>query len=258
MPDGVIEEINARRWADERQRLAAAVFEAAQEAILVTDAAKNHCRQPGLYPSLAMPKPRCRGEPRACCGPNANRTPISKRCGRPSGTRVFGRASSGRREDGERRVALANLGAIGTADQITHYVGIATDITAQKAVEQHIEHLAYYDALTALPNRRCWPSGRNWPWPWRRAGARPWRCCFSTWIGSRRSTIRSATPRATPCWCRWRTGSSAHPGGGYGAQLGGDEFVLLLPEAGQEGALRVADKVQAAFQQPFAVAGHCR
>ena len=39
-------------------------------------------------------------------------------------------------------------------------------------------------------------------------------------------------------------------------RLGGDEFVLLLPEADQDGALRVADKVIAAFRQAFAVAGH--
>ncbi|NJM13287.1 MAG: bifunctional diguanylate cyclase/phosphodiesterase [Synechococcaceae cyanobacterium SM1_2_3] len=39
-------------------------------------------------------------------------------------------------------------------------------------------------------------------------------------------------------------------------RLGGDEFVLLLPEADQEGAMRVADKVLAALRQPFVVADH--
>ncbi|MBK8184046.1 MAG: GGDEF domain-containing protein [Candidatus Competibacteraceae bacterium] len=38
--------------------------------------------------------------------------------------------------------------------------------------------------------------------------------------------------------------------------LGGDEFALLLPDVGQNGALRVADKLLTAFQQPFNVAGH--
>ena len=38
-------------------------------------------------------------------------------------------------------------------NQVTHYVAIATDITASKVAEQRIAHLAYYDMLTDLPNR---------------------------------------------------------------------------------------------------------
>ncbi len=38
--------------------------------------------------------------------------------------------------------------------EITHYVSTLTDITQRKAAEEEIRHLAYYDALTQLPNRR--------------------------------------------------------------------------------------------------------
>ncbi|MDP1665580.1 MAG: EAL domain-containing protein [Methylobacter sp.] len=37
---------------------------------------------------------------------------------------------------------------------ITHYVGSQTDISVRKASEEEIKQLAYYDPLTALPNRR--------------------------------------------------------------------------------------------------------
>jgi diguanylate cyclase (GGDEF)-like protein/PAS domain S-box-containing protein len=37
---------------------------------------------------------------------------------------------------------------------ITHYVGTLTDITQRKAAEDEIKHLAFYDPLTRLPNRR--------------------------------------------------------------------------------------------------------
>lgn len=37
---------------------------------------------------------------------------------------------------------------------VTHYVGIHTDISERKALEEEIKQLAYYDPLTALPNRR--------------------------------------------------------------------------------------------------------
>ncbi len=39
-------------------------------------------------------------------------------------------------------------------DKITHYVAIFTDITEFKAAEEKIKHLAYYDPLTQLANRR--------------------------------------------------------------------------------------------------------
>jgi diguanylate cyclase (GGDEF)-like protein/PAS domain S-box-containing protein len=38
--------------------------------------------------------------------------------------------------------------------QVTHYVGMHTDITQRKAAEEEIRHLAFYDPLTHLPNRR--------------------------------------------------------------------------------------------------------
>jgi diguanylate cyclase (GGDEF)-like protein/PAS domain S-box-containing protein len=37
--------------------------------------------------------------------------------------------------------------------EITHFIAIHEDITAQKQVQQRIEQMAHYDALTGLPNR---------------------------------------------------------------------------------------------------------
>ncbi|MFN6961376.1 MAG: DAHL domain-containing protein, partial [Rhodocyclaceae bacterium] len=39
------------------------------------------------------------------------------------------------------------------AGGVSHYIGIFTDISRQKAQERLLTHLAYYDALTDLPNR---------------------------------------------------------------------------------------------------------
>ncbi len=38
--------------------------------------------------------------------------------------------------------------------EVTNYVGVFADITERKQVEEDIRHLAFYDALTQLPNRR--------------------------------------------------------------------------------------------------------
>lgn len=37
---------------------------------------------------------------------------------------------------------------------LTHWVAVARDITTRKAAEEEIEHLAFYDTLTQLPNRQ--------------------------------------------------------------------------------------------------------
>ncbi|WP_457419843.1 putative bifunctional diguanylate cyclase/phosphodiesterase [Roseateles sp. P5_E7] len=39
------------------------------------------------------------------------------------------------------------------AGQVTHYVGVFTDVTRSKSVEAQLERLAHYDPLTGLPNR---------------------------------------------------------------------------------------------------------
>ena len=60
-----------------------------------------------------------------------------------------------KRKDGSEYTELAIISPIrDAAGVITHYVGVKEDITAKKQAEERIHHLAYYDSLTDLPNRR--------------------------------------------------------------------------------------------------------
>lgn len=60
-----------------------------------------------------------------------------------------------RRKTGELYLELLTITAIRDDDgQISHYAGLFTDITQNRQNEDHIRQLAYYDALTGLPNRR--------------------------------------------------------------------------------------------------------
>ena len=60
-----------------------------------------------------------------------------------------------RRKDGSEYTELAIISPIrDAAGKVTHYVAMKEDITAKKEAEARILHLAYYDSLTDLPNRR--------------------------------------------------------------------------------------------------------
>lgn len=60
-----------------------------------------------------------------------------------------------RRKSGEVYPAWITVTAVRSQQgNITHYVGTQTDISHRKAAEEEIRQLAFYDALTGLPNRR--------------------------------------------------------------------------------------------------------
>ncbi|NYS60873.1 EAL domain-containing protein [Halomonas salicampi] len=60
-----------------------------------------------------------------------------------------------RKKTGELYLELLTITAITNDDGETqHYAGLFTDITHIRENEQQIRHLAYYDVLTRLPNRR--------------------------------------------------------------------------------------------------------
>ncbi|WP_187394672.1 PAS domain S-box protein [Zoogloea oleivorans] len=58
------------------------------------------------------------------------------------------------KKNGEIYAQLGNISAVrNEAGQTTHYVGLFSDITGLKESQRHLEHMAYHDALTQLPNR---------------------------------------------------------------------------------------------------------
>lgn len=60
-----------------------------------------------------------------------------------------------RRKNGEVYPEWLTISAVkNEAGQTTHYVAIFSDISSRKAAEGQIQHLAFYDPLTDLPNRR--------------------------------------------------------------------------------------------------------
>jgi diguanylate cyclase (GGDEF)-like protein/PAS domain S-box-containing protein len=153
---GVIRDITQRKAAEEGLQLAQKVFENTNEAIVITDKDNRIVNVNQAYVDTT-------GYNREeVLGGNPNITSSGRHDAdfyRAMWKDIEEQGSwSGeiwdRKKTGEVFPKWLNINAIkNRLGKVTHYVGIFTDISHQKRVEQQLEQLAYYDPLTQLPNR---------------------------------------------------------------------------------------------------------
>ena len=136
--------------------------------------------------------------------------------------------------------------------------GISTDISERKDIEEHMQHMAQYDALTHLPNRALFNDRLQQAIAAaQRNKARlalmfidldkfkPVNDTYGHGVGD--LLLKDVALRIQDCL---RESDTA-------ARIGGDEFVILLPAIEtQQDAGKVGEKILHALNQPFALAGH--
>lgn len=163
-----------------------------------------------------------------------------------------------RRKDGSIYPKLLSISAIrNTSGTITHYAGIFYEISERKAIEERLDLLAHYDALTGLPNR-CLLLDRL---QLAVTGAMRKRSkvgllyldldhfkqvndTLGHFAGD--SLLRAAAQRLKGCVRAVDTV----------ARVGGDEFVVLLPDIKTPGGCaRVAQKILNALTPPYDIDG---
>ncbi|WP_077563527.1 EAL domain-containing protein [Polaromonas sp. C04] len=142
---------------------------------------------------------------------------------------------------------------------LTHWIAVARDITTRKASEDEIEHLAFYDALTQLPNRQLLMSRLRHVLAQtdRKIGALMFvdldhfKLLNDTMGHSRGDMLlRKAASRLASCISPDDTV----------ARLGGDEFVVMLQDLGDNlpaanaRALAVGEKILAMLGEPYDLA----
>ncbi|MBW4934755.1 diguanylate cyclase domain-containing protein [Marinobacter sp. F4206] len=143
-------DITGRKQAEQKQRLAASVFDYAREAIFITDRHGTVVDVNDAYVSITR-------SPRSCIIGRQPPLPVDE------GSSVFQSARSqgfwhgeftATRGDGEPMALAVTISSVRDDNgDITHFVGIFSDVTRLKEQEQKLLTLAHYDALTGLPNR---------------------------------------------------------------------------------------------------------
>ncbi|HEY0758345.1 MAG TPA: EAL domain-containing protein [Acidisarcina sp.] len=146
-----------------------------------------------------------------------------------------------------------------TKGELTHYLGIQSEISQSKLLEEKLSHNAFHDGLTDLPNRLLFMQKLDQA---SRHVARTPGCTFAVLLLDivKFKVVNNSLGQAAgdkllnhvaDCLVRCMRDIDTV------ARLGGDEFVILAEEiTGSEQAMQIGERVMAALSEPVVIEGH--
>ena len=253
-PDGkrggvvaTLRDISERRRNEATLRLAASVFDAAHEAIIIVDGAGRIVSVNGAFSRMSeYSAAEAVGQTLGVLAVDpASLYEQVRRALAADG--VWEGELLARRKGGETYPLWASVSAVAAPDgRSVSYVCIGRDITGQKEENERIRYLAHYDGLTGLPNRTLfYDRARVEVLRGRREGG-----SFAVlyldldrfkWVND---TLGHAVGDALLVEVAHRLQDAVRESDTV-SRFGGDEFVLLLSGVGVEDARALADKVLA-------------
>jgi diguanylate cyclase (GGDEF)-like protein/PAS domain S-box-containing protein len=262
---GVDEDITDRKIAENDLRIAATAFEA-QEGICVTDANNVILKVNHAFTAITgYSSDEAVGlTPRLLSSGHHGKEFYNNLWESVNNTGHWEGEIYNRRKNGEIYPQHLTITTVkDTSGVIANHVATLTDITMNKAAADEIEHLAFYDSLTHLPNRRLLldrlnhalaASARNG-----RQGALLFLDLdhFKTLNDSRGHDVgdlllQQVAERLTACV---REGDTV-------ARFGGDEFLVVLEDLSEQDleaaaqAETIANKILTSLNQPYLLVKH--
>jgi diguanylate cyclase (GGDEF)-like protein/PAS domain S-box-containing protein len=161
-----------------------------------------------------------------------------------------------RRRDGRIFWAEDHSNPVTDSGGLRYYEGSLQDITERKAYQAQIEHLAYHDALTGLPNRRLLrEQSESLIAQADRAGREAALIYFDLdHFKEINDTLGHDAGDLLLRQVAVRVGTIIRAGDIF-SRLGGDEFAILLADAGETGAAEAARRVLEVLREPIRIAG---
>jgi diguanylate cyclase (GGDEF)-like protein/PAS domain S-box-containing protein len=258
---GIAQDISERLVAEERQKLAASVFEHAHEGIVITDPAGHIVEVNATFSELTgYTRAEAIGQSPGLLKSGHHDAAFYQRMWQTIRADGYWRGEVwNRKKSGEVFVELLTISTVRNRQgEISHFVGIFSDITLIKEHQQRLEHLAHFDALTQLPNRMLLADRMQLAMAQSERsgkvlavcyldldGFKPVNDLYGHAVGDR--LLVEVAQRLKTCV---RAGDTV-------SRLGGDEFVLLFADLD---TVRESDhaiaRVISTLTHPFQISGH--
>jgi len=256
----ILTDLTERLQTAEQLKLAAAVFEQSAEGIVITDAEHNVVMVNHAYSAItgySAAEVIGKASPVVAAG-HQDEHFLRAVWEEVKANGYWHGEIWNRRKDGDVCPELVSISRVLDAEgNIGHYIAIITDISEHKANEAHIHRLAHFDALTGLPNRSLLADRVGQSLSRVERNAEPLALIFldldrfknvNDSLGHRigddlliqvaerlRHTLRDEDTVS---------------------RLGGDEFILVLPNTSADGAAHVAEKVLKELTASYSIENH--
>ena len=259
---GTHTDISERHRREEDLRLAATVLSTMDEAVVVTDRDKKIVSANPAFTAITgyLPEEVVGKDPRLLASGMHTAEFYREMWESLNNTGSWHGEIRNRGKDGKLYVEWLSIKQVRDAQGArTHHVAVFSDISERKAAEEHMQHMAHFDALTGLPNRILFADRLQQTVAKARRDKshlalmfidldefKPVNDQFGHHVGD--LLLREVAGRLQACLRRESDTV---------VRMGGDEFVVILPEIeAHQDAIMVAEKILHTLNQPFAIAGH--
>ncbi|HSG23255.1 MAG TPA: EAL domain-containing protein, partial [Azonexus sp.] len=258
---GISQDISQRLHAEERQKLAASVFDNAHEGIMITDPRGRIIEVNDTFSELTgYSRQESVGQTTDLLKSGHHTADFYLEMWQTIQQAGFWRGEVwNRKKSGEIFVEQLTISTVrDRLGAVSHFVGIFSDITLIKEHQQRLEHLAHFDALTQLPNRMLLGDRMQLAMAQTERSGKALAVCYLDLDGFKPVNDRygHATGDRLLIEVAQRL-KACMRGGDTASRLGGDEFVLLF--SGLDGLhecdLAIA-RVISILAQPFKIGEH--
>ena len=257
----VIADISERKKAEERTRLTAKVFENTQEGVIITDRDGRILAVNRAFTEVTgyAEEEVIAETPRVLQSGRQSRAFYDEMWNSLDHTGQWKGEIWNRRKNGEVFPEWLSISSVrNESGEVSHYVGVFSDITEIKRSQERVSFLAYHDPLTQLPNRLLFNDRLTQGIQRARREKNQFAVYFidldhfkhvNDSLGHHVGD-RLLQEVAVQMQAQLRRTDTI-------ARLGGDEFIVMVEEVdGPRGASLVAEKLAAIFQQPISLEGH--